>query len=160
MVTAFPVLLALLVALLPFLFGTSFYFDSFWDDVFRGNITVNTDTFYLMLLTSSATPSKSAWAKRSDTTNEVSGTGYTAGGQAATITLTAASGNADLELTNMADVSWTSATITAAYAILYKHRGGAASADNLMFNVDFGGSFTATAGTFTVHMSTQFGVQN
>ena len=160
MLSAFPALLALVALLLPVLFGASFYLDSFWDDVFKGNITVSSDTFFLMLLTSSATPSKSAWAKRSDVTNEVTGTGYTAGGQAATITLTAASGNADLETTNMADVSWTSATITAAFAVLYKHRGGAASADNLMFVVDFGGSFTSTAGTFTVHMSTQFGVQN
>jgi len=138
----------------------SFYYDSFLDDVFHGNITVSSDTFYLMLTTSSYAPSKSGHAKRSDVTNEVSGTGYTAGGQAATITLTAASGNSDLELTNMADVSWTTATITAAFAVLYKHRGGAASADNLVFVIDFGGNFTSTAGTFTVHMSTQFGVQN
>lgn len=138
----------------------SFYYDSFWHDLMQGNIVPSTDTFKLMLTTSTYTPSKSAHAKRSDITNEVSGTGYTAGGSTATITLTAASGNSDLELTNMADVSWTTATITAAYGVLYKSRGGAASADNLMFLCDFGGTFTSTAGTFTVHMTTNFGVQN
>lgn len=138
----------------------SFIYDSFWDDVAKGNIVLSTDTFKLMLTTSSYTPSKSAHAKRSDITNEVTGTGYTAGGAAATITLTAASGNADLEAFNMADVSWTTATITAAYAVLYKSRGGAASADNLVWLIDFGGNFTSTAGTFTVHMSSSFGVQN
>ncbi len=138
----------------------SFFYDSFWDDLMKSNVVPSTDTVYGMLTTSSYTPSKSAHAKRSDVTNEVSGTGYTAGGQALSITLTAASGNSDLELVNMADVSWTTATITAAYLVAYKHRGGASSADNLYWVVDFGGSFTSTAGTFTVHMSTQFGVQN
>lgn len=138
----------------------SFFYDSFWDDLMKGNIVPSSDTFKLMLTTSSYTPSKASHAKRSDVTNEVSGTGYTAGGAAATVTLTAASGNSDLELVNSADVSWTTATITAAFAVLYKSRGGASSADNLVFLVDFGGTFTSTAGTFTVHMSTQFGVQN
>jgi hypothetical protein len=138
----------------------SFFYDSFWDDLMKGNINPSSDTFYMMLSTSTYTPSKSAHAKRSDVTNEASGTGYAAGGQAATVTLTAASGNADLELVNLADESWANATITAAYGIVYKHRGGAASADNLVCLIDFGGTFQSTLGTFTVHMSTQFGVQN
>jgi hypothetical protein len=139
--------------------ATSFY-DSFWDDLMHGNIVPSTDTFKLMLTTSSYVPSKSAHAKRSDVTNEITGTGYTAGGAAATVTLTAAATNSDLELINIADVSWTTATITAAFAVLYKARGGAASADNLVCWMDFGGNFTSTAGTFTVHLTTQFGVQN
>lgn len=137
----------------------SFFFDSYWDDVLKGNI-LNTDTFKMLLTTSTYAPSKSAHAKRSDVTNEVVGTGYTAGGAAATVTLTAASGNSDLELINIADVSWTTATITAAYGVLYKSRGGASSADNLVCLLDFAGTFTSTAGTFTVHLSTQFGIQN
>lgn len=138
----------------------SFFYDSFWDDLVKGNVVPSTDTFKLMLATSSYTPSKSAHAKRSDVTNEASGTNYTAGGAAATITLTAAAGNADLELINMADVSWSTATITAAYGVLYKSRGGASSADNLVYLIDFGGTFSSTAGTFTVHLSTQAGIQN
>jgi|SRR6185312_1692332 len=136
------------------------FFDSFWHDMAQGLVTPSSDTVYEMLTTSSYTPSKSAHAKRSDITNEITGTGYTAGGQAVTITLTAASGNSDLELYNTADAVWTTATITAAYGVVYKHRGGAASADNLYWLNDFGGSFTSTAGTFTVHMATQFGLQN
>lgn len=138
----------------------SFWYDSFVDDLMKGNVVPSTDTVKLMLATSSYAPSKSAHAKRSDVTNEVSGTGYTAGGSAATLTLTAAAGNGDLEVVSMADVSWTTATITAAYGIAYKARGGAASADNLYFLIDFGGTFTSTAGTFTVHLATQFGWQN
>ena len=138
----------------------SFFYDSFLDDVMHGNITVSSDTFYMMLTTSSYSPSKSADAKRSDVTNEVTGTGYVSGGQAVTVTLTAASGNGDLELVNFADVSWSSSTITARYAVVYKHRGGAASADNLVALLDLGGNVSTSGGTFTVHMTTQFGWQN
>jgi hypothetical protein len=138
----------------------SFFFDSFWDDLVKGNVVPSTDTVKVLLTTSSYVPSKASHAKRSDVTNEITGTGYTAGGAAAAITLTAASGNADLELINQADVSWTTATVTAAFAVAYKSRGGASTADNLYWVIDFGGNFTSTAGTFTVHMSTQFGVQN
>lgn len=141
--------------------ATAYLTDSCVDDLMRGNVVPSSDTFYMMLCTSSASPSKSAWAKRSDVTNEVSGTGYTAGGKAVALTLTAASGNSDLELLALADTSWTTATITAAYAVVYKHRGGASSADNLFAIIDFGGSFTATGGTFTVSLSSQqLGIQN
>lgn len=138
----------------------SYFYDSCWDDVMRGNIVFSTDTFKMMLTTSGYAPSKAAHAKRSDVTNEVVGAGYVAGGAAAVVTLTPASGNADLELINVADVSWPTATLTAAFAVVYKARGGAAAADNLVYVIDFGGNFTSTAGTFSVHLSTQFGLQN
>lgn len=138
----------------------SFFYDSFWDDVFKGNITVSSDTFYMMLTTNSYSPSKSANAKRSDVTNEVSGTGYTTGGSAVAVTLTAASGNGDLETVNLADVTWSASSFTTAFGVVYKHRGGAASADNLLCLLDFGGSQTVATQSFTVHMSTNYGVQN
>mgnify|MGYP000402675218 CR=1 FL=1 len=47
-----------------------------------GNIDFDTDTFYGMLVTSTYTPNKDTHTKRSDVTNEVTGTGYTAGGMA------------------------------------------------------------------------------
>jgi hypothetical protein len=63
---------------------------SFKADLGKANISWLTDTFKMMLLTSSATPAAS-WAKRSDVTNEITGTGYTAGGAAlASTTITAA----------------------------------------------------------------------
>ena len=97
----------------------TFFYDSLIDDICRANVTPSADTFKMMLVTSSYAPSKSAHAKRSDVTNEVTGTGYSAGGNAVTVTLTAASGNGDLELINFADVVWASSTITAAGAVVY-----------------------------------------
>ena len=58
---------------------TSLIYDSFMDDLCKGNIVPSSDTFYGMLVTSSYSPSKGTHAKRSDVTNEASGTNYTAG---------------------------------------------------------------------------------
>lgn len=138
----------------------SFLYDSFWDDLAKNNIKTTTDTFKVMLCTSTYSPSKSGHAKRSDITNEVSGTGYTAGGSASACTTTAASGNSDKQTFNFADVSWPSSTITARYGVIYKSRGGAASADELVGVIDFSGDVTDSNGTFTFHMTAPFGVQN
>jgi hypothetical protein len=140
--------------------ATAYIFDSALEDFLKGQIIIGTDTFKMMLLTSTAAPSKSGWAKRSDVTNEVAGTGYTAAGQAVTVTTTAAAGASDKESINLADVSWAASTITARYAVVYKSRGGASTADNLLALIDFGADFTDTNGTFTVHMSTQLSIQN
>lgn len=140
--------------------GTATLYDSFWDDMAHGNINPSADTFYVMLCTSTYTPNKATHKKRSDVTNEVTGTGYTAGGAATTCTVTAAGTNADKETFSFSSVSWTSSTITARYAVIYKHRGGLASADELVGWIDFGSDVTDTAGTFTENLTTPFGVQN
>lgn len=139
----------------------SFLYDSFIHDLASGQVDLDTDTFKLMLATSTYTPSKSAHNRRDDITNEVAAAGgYSTGGAAATVTLTAASGNSDIELYNMADVSWATSTITARYGVLYKSRGGASSSDELVALLDFGSDKSSSGGTFTVHMTTQFGVNN
>ncbi len=117
-------------------------------DVWSGKINWTSDTFKMMLLTSSASPSVS-WAKRSDVTNEVAATGgYTAGGQTITSpTLTLVTNTLQI---SSASVQWTSATITARYAVIYKSRGGLASADEIVTIIDFGSDVTSTNGTFTV----------
>ncbi len=138
----------------------SFLYDSFWTGLFHGTINPASDTFYMMLTTSTYTPSKSAHTKRSDVTNEITGTGYVAGGAACTVTTTDAASNSDKQTLEQADVSWTSSTLTARYGVVYKHRGGASSADELVSLNDFGGDITDTAGTFTAHQTAPFGVQN
>jgi len=140
--------------------GTATLYDSFWDDLMKGNVVPSSDTYKMMLCTNAYTPSKASHAKRSDVTNEVSGTGYTAGGVTTTCTITAASGNSDKETLAFSNGVWSSSTITARYAVIYKSRGGAASADNLVGWIDFGSDVTDTNGTFTVTLSTPYGVQN
>lgn len=54
----------------------------------RGAIDFDTDTFKVMLVTSAYVPSKDSDLKRSNVTNEVVGTGYTAGGVTSAVTVT------------------------------------------------------------------------
>ncbi len=122
-------------------------YTSFKRDIMNGSIDLDTDTINVMLVTSTYTVSASH-TKRSDITNEVSGTGYTAGGTAIgspTVTNVSTNGVFDGN-----DVSWTTSTITARGAVLYKSRGGASSADELICYLDFGTDKVSTAGTFTI----------
>lgn len=122
-------------------------YSSFKRDIMNGSIDLDTDTIKVMLVTSSYTVSASH-TKRSDITNEVSGTGYTAGGSAiGSPTVTNVSTNGVFD---GSDVSWTTSTITARGAVLYKSRGGASSADELICYLDFGTDKVSTAGTFTI----------
>ena len=134
--------------------STGFMFNSALRDEAVGNINYSTDTIKVMLLTSTATPNKDTWTKRSDVTNEVTGTGYTAGGA----TLTQSVGSVDTT-NDRVDIStgaaaWTASTITARYAIYYKSRGGASSADELISCVDFGQDVSTVADTFSLTAST------
>lgn len=137
----------------------SVIYDSFTDDVCRGNIVPSSDTFWGLLVTSSYTPNKGTHTKRSDLTNEVVGTGYTADGQVVALTL-AKDTSGHKETLSFADNVWTTATISAAAEVIYKRRGGLASADNLVCYVDFGGTVSSTAGTFTAQCTSALTYQN
>jgi len=137
----------------------SLVYNSAIRDASVGNIDFDSDTFKMMLVTSTYTASKSH-AKRSDITNEVTGTGYTAGGNAAACTVAATDNvNNDVEIT-FSITSWTSATITARAGVIYKSRGGASSADELVGYVDFTSDTTSTNGTFAVTISSPLKFQN
>jgi len=101
------------------------------------------DTFKIALFTSAATLSAATTAY--STTNEVSGTGYTAGGNTLTISQVATSTGTTAFL-DFADTTWSSATITARGALIYKS-GGTNPAVTVL---DFGSDKTSTAGDFTI----------
>jgi hypothetical protein len=131
----------------------SFIYNSALDDLANGNIDFGADTFNLLLVTSSYTANKDTHVKRDDVTNEVSGTGYTAGGAATACTVTKDTATDKVTL-SFASVSFSAATITAAGAVIYKARGGASSADELVAFIDFGGDVSSTGATFSVGVST------
>lgn len=131
----------------------SIIFNSFWEDLARGAIDLDTDTIKVLLTTSSYTENKDTQTKRSDVTNEVTGTGYTAGGNTTTITITKDTTNDRLDVT-LGGTTWSSSTITARKLVYYKSRGGAATADELIAVVDNGTDVTSTGATFTVTAST------
>jgi hypothetical protein len=131
----------------------SLVYNSAVDDMARGLIDFDTDTFKAMLVTSAYTPNKDTHDKRDDITNEVTGTGYTAGGTACAVTVTKDTAN-DKVTISLGAVSWASSTITARGCVYYKSRGGASSADEIVAYNDFGGDVSTTGGTFSIAAST------
>jgi len=123
------------VALKGMLVGTT---NAVWD--------WDTDTIKCALCTSSYTP-QNTHTFFNNITNEVSGTGYTAGG----VTLGSATGTVVSSTVQLDanDATWSSSTITARYAIVYKST-GTASTSPLIGYVDFGADVSTTSGTFTI----------
>ena len=110
------------------------------------NFTASTcNTFKLALFTSSATLGAGTTAYAATGMNEMSGTGYTAGGKALTsVTPTLDSTTACCDFD---DISWTSATFTANACLIYNDT---ASGDPAVCAVAFGGDKSVSSGTFTI----------
>ena len=109
-------------------------------------LDLDNDTIKIMLVTSSYTPDFGAHDFKDDVTNEVSGTGYTAGGNTlGSVTLTQTGGTITFDA---ADTSWSSSTITAARgAVIYDDT---VASDPLIAYIDFGSDFSSANGTFTI----------
>lgn len=112
-----------------------------------------TGTYKVMLVTSAYTEDKGAHAFRSSVTNEVSGTGYTAGGATVTVTVSALDTTNHRQEIIFGSASWASSTITANKAIYYMSTGNAAT-DPLDVCIDFGAPISTTGGTFNLNSST------
>ena len=125
-------------------------FNSFKRDIANGSINLATDAVKIMLVGSAYTPNIDTHAKRSDVTNEVSGTGYTAGGVALVNKAVTMNTTSDKGVFDADDITLSNATITARGAVLYKARGGASSADELIAYLDCGADITSTAGNFNI----------
>ena len=108
------------------------------------------NTFKIALYTSSATMSASTTAYA--TTNEVSGTGYTAAGNTLTNVDPTTSGTT--ALTDFADSTWSSSSITARGALIYNSSTTAGSANRAVVVLDFGADKTSTSGDFTIAFPT------
>ena len=102
-------------------------------------------SFKIALYTSTATHGAATTAYSA--TNEISGTGYTAGGKVLTNVDPASSGTTGF--VDFADISWAGATFTAASALIYNDTAGGDPAVSVH---DFAGDKSVTAGTFTLQM--------
>ena len=111
------------------------------------NFTATTgDSFKIALYTSSATLGATTTAYSS--TNEVSGTGYTAGGAALTEVTPTSSGTT--AYVDFGDATWSSATITARGALIYN----STDSNKAVAVLDFGADKVSTNGDFTVQFPT------
>jgi hypothetical protein len=104
------------------------------------------DTFKIALYTSSATLDATTTAY--SVTNEVSGTGYSAGGN--TLTAVAPTSSGTTAYTDFNDTTWSTATITANGALIYN----STQSDKAVAVLAFGGDKTSTAGDFTIQFPT------
>ena len=128
-------------------------YNSFKKDIMDGTIDLDTDTFKIMLVTSGYTPDQDAHSTRANVTNEVTGTGYTAGGLALTNVNPTSTGTT--AYIDFADATWASATITAAGALIYNSTtDGGASTTNAVAVISFGGDKTSTNGDFVIQFPT------
>ena len=105
------------------------------------------DTFKIALYTSDATLNATTTAF--STTNEVSNSGtYSSGGGTLVSVTPTTSGTT--ALCDFADISFTSATITARGALIYNSD----DSNKAVAILDFGGDKTSTSGTFTIQFPT------
>lgn len=108
-------------------------------------LDLDNDTLKIMLVTDAYTPDFGTHDFKSDVTNEVVGTGYTAGGETLTsVTLTQAAGTITFDA---ADVTWTSSTITARAAVIYDDT---IVNDPLICYIDFGSNQSSSSGDFQI----------
>ena len=101
------------------------------------------NTFKIALYTSSASLGASTTAYT--TSNEVSGTNYTAKGN--TLTRVDPSTSGTTALTDFADTTWSSSTITARGALVFNED---ASGDTSVIVLDFGADKSSSSGDFTI----------
>lgn len=129
---------------------TSALCTSFKKELLEGKHDFNAtsgDTFKIALYTSSATLGASTTDYTSS--NEVTGTGYTAGGIALTNIDPTSSGTT--AFIDFADATWANATITAAGALIYNTTtDGGTGTTNAVAVISFGGDKTSTNGDFVV----------
>lgn len=117
--------------------------NSFKQEILQG-VHEAGDTYKIALFSGTATLNKSTTAY--GTTGEVSGTGYTAGGQALTgfaVTL-----DGDTACVDFDDPVWSNATITAGGALIYN----ASQSNKAVAVYSFGGDVSSTNADFTAQM--------
>lgn len=125
-------------------------YNAFKKYLMNGAVDLDTDSIKCMLVTSTYAPNQDTHSFRSDVTNEVSGTGYTAGGSALTTKAVTQDNTGNTGVFDADDVTWSTSTITARGAVLYKSRGGASSADEIIAYFDFTADKSSSAGNFTI----------
>jgi len=119
-------------------------------NLMNGGIDLDTDTIKVMLLTSTHANNADTQEFIDDVSaNEVSGTGYTAGGATLANKAVTQDNTDDEGVFDADDVSWAASTITARYAVIYKDTGTPATSPIIAI-IDFGEDKVSSAGAFTI----------
>lgn len=127
-------------------------YGSFLVKALNKEIDWDTDTIKVALLTNAYTPNQDTHDYFDDvSSNEVAATGgYSAGGNTlANKTITYDSGTNVIKL-DADDVTWSTSTITARYAVVYDASPATNATRPLIGYVDFGSDQSSTNGNFTI----------
>ena len=119
---------------------------SFKAELYQAIHNLLTDTLKIALYTGNATLNESTTVY--STTNEITGTGYTAGG----VTITGVSVNSSeyTAYVSFNNPSWTSASFTTRAALIYN----SSKANRSIAVLDFGADKTVSGNTFTITLPT------
>lgn len=111
---------------------------------------LDTDALKVMLCTSAYTPNQDTHRYKSDVTNEITGTGYTAGGATLTSVVAAYATGTNTFSLDAADTTWSASTLTARYAVIYDSSPGSDATRPLLGYIDFGADVSTLAAPFTI----------
>lgn len=115
----------------------------------EGGFSFTADTLKLLLTTGAYTPDKDTHRYLSDVTNEIVGTGYTAGGKTLTGVTWVYNAGSDRMQLDADNVVWTSATFTTRRGVYYKSTGVAATSPLISW-IDFGADEVPELVDFTI----------
>lgn len=120
------------------------------DHFLDADIDWTADTIKVALLTAYAVDQDTHDFFNDVQSTEITGTGYTADGATLASPTRGYTAGTNTLMLDGADTAWTTASFSTTDASIYKDRGGAQTADELISSVDFGGTETVTTGTFTL----------
>ena len=126
-------------------------YGQFLSQALNKEIDWDTDTIKVALLTNSYTPDQDAHNYLDDViANEVTGTGYTQGGNTLANKTNAYNSATNVIVLDADDTTWSSSTITARYAVVYDATPATNATRPLIGYVDFGSDQSSSNGNFTI----------
>lgn len=122
---------------------------------FNKEVDWDTDSIKVALLSSAYTPNQDSHDYYDDVVaNEVTGTGYTAGGTALASKTATYDASTNTVKFDAADVTWAASTITARYAVVYDDSGATAGQKALLAYFDFTTDRASSNGEFVIRWGT------
>jgi hypothetical protein len=126
-------------------------YGQFLSQALNKEIDWDTDTIKVALLSNSYTPDQDAHNYLDDVvTYEVTGTGYTAGGNTLANKTNTYNSATNVIVLDADDTTWSSSTITARYAVIYDASPSTNATKPLIGYVDFGSDQSSSNGNFTI----------
>lgn len=129
-------------------------YNIFKSEIMKKSVDMVNDTIKIMLLNNSHSFNADQDEKADIVANEISGTGYSAGGATLASKAVTVDNTDDEGVFDAADVSWSGASFSAYHAVIYDDT-MTSPADMLIASIDFGGVQTVTAATFTIQFAAE-----